>query len=140
VILLNKCDQMAANEKDQVKHLIKLMNPTAKVVESTFSAVPLDTVLGTGLFSMSEAEQHEGWLKEVSYFIQLHHLFMSYDSTKASNFFHWNRLELANTCQKLLNSVYLPSLTGPEGPFYRTSLLVPSKRCWTKLLHRLTRA
>ena len=65
VILVNKCDQMTAKEKDEVKHLIKLMNPTAKVLESTFSVVPLDSVLGTGLFSMSEAEKHAGWLKEV---------------------------------------------------------------------------
>ena len=40
------------------------MNPTAKLIESTYSSVPLNTVLGTGLFSMSDAEKHEGWLKE----------------------------------------------------------------------------
>ncbi|CAJ1957648.1 unnamed protein product [Cylindrotheca closterium] len=40
------------------------MNPTAKLIESTYSAVPLDEVLGTGLFSMSQAEKSEGWLKE----------------------------------------------------------------------------
>lgn len=66
VIVLNKCDQMSATEKDEVSRLIGLMNPTAKLLESTFSVVPLDSVLGTGLFSMSEAEQHDGWLKEVS--------------------------------------------------------------------------
>ena len=40
------------------------MNPTAKLVESTFSKLPLNMVLGTGLFSMSEAEKHDSWLKE----------------------------------------------------------------------------
>ena len=64
VIVLNKCDLMSEDQKGEVKHLIELMNPLAKVFESTYSKVPLNMVLGTGLFSMSEAEKHEGWLKE----------------------------------------------------------------------------
>lgn len=40
------------------------MNPLAKIVESSFSEVPLDSVLGTRLFSMSDAEKYEGWLQE----------------------------------------------------------------------------
>eukprot|EP00578_Thalassiosira_sp_NH16_P017239 CAMPEP_0181107682 /NCGR_PEP_ID=MMETSP1071-20121207/17216_1 /TAXON_ID=35127 /ORGANISM="Thalassiosira sp., Strain NH16" /LENGTH=1123 /DNA_ID=CAMNT_0023191213 /DNA_START=147 /DNA_END=3519 /DNA_ORIENTATION=- len=64
VITLNKCDLMTVDEKNRVKRLIEHMNPTAVVVESTFGRVPLDTVLGTGLFSMTEARKHDGWLKE----------------------------------------------------------------------------
>ena len=64
VIVLNKCDLMTTAEKDKVMLLIQSMNPTAKLVESTFAKVPLDNVLGTGLFSMSEAEKHQGWLQE----------------------------------------------------------------------------
>ncbi len=64
VIVLNKCDLMQEDDKTKVKSLIQKMNPTARIVESVYSAVPLDAVLGTGLFSMSEAEKHEGWLKE----------------------------------------------------------------------------
>jgi G3E family GTPase len=64
VIVLNKCDLMREQEKQRVKQLIQNMNPTARIVESVFSAVPLEAVMGTGLFSMSEAERHEGWLKE----------------------------------------------------------------------------
>jgi G3E family GTPase len=64
VIVLNKCDLMNKDEKKKVKKLLHEMNPTARVVESVFSAVPLDAVMGTKLFSMSEAEKHDGWLKE----------------------------------------------------------------------------
>lgn len=64
VIVLNKCDLMKENDKLQVRNLVREMNPTAKVYESEYSKVPLDSVLGTGLFSMSEAEKYEGWLKE----------------------------------------------------------------------------
>ena len=64
VIVLNKCDLMTRGEKEIVTRLIRSMNPSAKLLESEFSKVPLDSILGTGLFSMSEAEKHEGWLKE----------------------------------------------------------------------------
>ena len=40
------------------------MNPLAKIIESSFSKVPLDSVLGTRLFSMSDAEKYDGWLQE----------------------------------------------------------------------------
>jgi len=64
VIVLNKCDLMNDNEKATVKGLIARMNPTAKLIDSVYSNVPLEMVLGTGLFSMTEAEKHEGWLQE----------------------------------------------------------------------------
>jgi len=64
VIVVNKCDLMDVDEKKKVKNLIKNMNPSAKLFESVFSAVPLEMVLGTRLFSMTEAEKHENWLKE----------------------------------------------------------------------------
>ena len=64
VIVLNKCDLMNEDEKKEVKKVISLMNPSATVVESTYSQVPLSYVLGTGLFSMSEAEKNDRWLKE----------------------------------------------------------------------------
>lgn len=91
VIVVNKCDLMTSSQAAQVKQLVRQMNPTAKVkdmnqsstflwtqiktfaclassfpkvIESTYSKVPLTSVMGTGLFSMSVAETHNGWLKE----------------------------------------------------------------------------
>ena len=64
VIVLNKCDLMSKHDRIQVKTLISQMNPSARVVESEFSNVPLNAVLGTGLFSMADAEKHDGWLQE----------------------------------------------------------------------------
>ena len=64
VIILNKCDLMKNDDVQRVKQLIQHMNPKAKLLESSYSKVPLDSVLGTGLFSLSDAESHHGWLKE----------------------------------------------------------------------------
>eukprot|EP00957_Ditylum_brightwellii_P043163 3271158-Ditylum_brightwellii.AAC.1 len=64
VIVLNKCDLMDDNKKAMVKGLIARMNPTAKLIESVYSNVPLEMVLGMGLFSMTEAEKQNVWLQE----------------------------------------------------------------------------
>ena len=64
VVVLNKCDLVNDKDRALVGRLIRLMNPTARLVESTHGAVPLENVLGTGLFSMAEAEGHRGWLEE----------------------------------------------------------------------------
>jgi len=65
VIILNKCDLVPTrSEREKIKSLIHTMNPSAKIVESEYSKVPLKTVLGTNLFSMSEAAKHDGWLQE----------------------------------------------------------------------------
>jgi len=64
VIVLNKCDLMNAQDKAQVNKLIQKMNPTAKIIESEYSSIPLKTVMGTKLFSMSDAEKQKGWLQE----------------------------------------------------------------------------
>ena len=55
---------MSEEEKQEVKLLLSLMNATAKIVESTYSVVPLSMVLGTGMFSLNDAEKNDRWLKE----------------------------------------------------------------------------
>ena len=64
VIVLNKCDLMEADEQAQVRQWIAKMNPTADIVQAVHAAVPLNKILGTGLFSMSKAEAHPQWLQE----------------------------------------------------------------------------
>jgi G3E family GTPase len=64
VIIMNKCDLISRDKLAEIRRIIQTMNPTAKLVESTYSSVPLNAVLGTGLFSMAQAESFEGWLKE----------------------------------------------------------------------------
>jgi len=65
MIILNKVDLVPDKEQLQmVKDMIRMMNRDADIIESTYSKVALETVLGTGLFSMAQAETHEGWLKE----------------------------------------------------------------------------
>jgi len=62
VVLVNKIDLVTAEERRRVVGMVHALNPKAKLYETTNAQVPLDTVMGTGLFQMSEAEASPGWL------------------------------------------------------------------------------
>jgi G3E family GTPase len=65
VILVNKCDLVDAAMLAQVRGVIQALNPKAQVIETRQAQVPLDQVLGTGLFDFAEAETKPGWYQEL---------------------------------------------------------------------------
>ncbi len=65
VILVNKMDLVDAATLKQVVGTIKRLNPTAEVIPTTRSNVPLSLILNTGRFNLAEAEAAPGWLKEL---------------------------------------------------------------------------
>jgi len=64
VILLNKCDLLSEQEKADVRRTLDALNPNAVVYDTVNSRIPVMRILGTGAFSMTDAEKNEGWLKE----------------------------------------------------------------------------
>ena len=65
VILLNKCDLMPEDKLNQIEAMIKRLNPEARLVRTVKSAVPLEHILNTNLFSFDKAATSAGWLKEI---------------------------------------------------------------------------
>lgn len=62
VIIINKTDLVTPYDLEQLAVLIRKLNQNARIIHTTEGRVPLDQVLGTGLFSLSEAEQQPDWL------------------------------------------------------------------------------
>lgn len=65
VLILNKVDLVSEDDRVFLHEILQRLNPRAKLVESTKSVVPLEAVLGTGLFSFEAAQEAPGWLKEL---------------------------------------------------------------------------
>lgn len=65
VIILNKTDLVTREQLERVTAIIKGLNPQAELVNSSFGKVPLAQVLDTGRFSMEQAQEAPGWLKEL---------------------------------------------------------------------------
>ncbi|PQO38026.1 GTP-binding protein [Blastopirellula marina] len=62
VILINKADLVDADQLNLLTSILKRLNPTAQVLTTEQGRVPLSRILGTGLFSLQDAEQHPEWL------------------------------------------------------------------------------
>ena len=66
VILLNKTDLVTPEHLGVLKAAITKLNPSARIIESSFSKVEPKEILNTGLFSFEEAEQSAGWIEELN--------------------------------------------------------------------------
>jgi len=66
VIILNKTDLVTAEHLGTLKAAIHKLNPSAKIIESSYSKVAPKEILNTGLFNFEEAEQSAGWIEELN--------------------------------------------------------------------------
>ena len=66
VIVLNKVEMVDSDERQRVLALLKALNPGARVIETSQSVVPLDAIMGTGLFDLQQAANMPGWAQELA--------------------------------------------------------------------------
>ena len=66
VIILNKTDLVTSEHLGILKAAIHKLNPSAKIIESSYSKVAPKEILNTGLFNFEEAEQSAGWIAELN--------------------------------------------------------------------------
>ncbi len=65
VIILNKVDLVSPDDIHRLTGIIKMFNTQARIVVSEFGKVPINQILGTGLFDFDKASMAPGWLKEL---------------------------------------------------------------------------
>lgn len=65
IIILNKRDLVSPEHLKKLKGAIQTLNPTARIIESSYSKVASHEILNTGLFSYEEAAQSAGWIEEL---------------------------------------------------------------------------
>jgi G3E family GTPase len=64
VLVLNKTDLCHSSELERLTGILHHLNPDAKIINSSFGNVPLESIMNTGLFDFEIAAQSAGWLKE----------------------------------------------------------------------------
>lgn len=62
-ILLNKVDALKPEEVDEVKAVIRKLQPHAKIIETNYSKVDIEEVMDTGVFDFDEACAAPGWVQ-----------------------------------------------------------------------------
>ena len=66
VIILNKVDLVNDDILGVLHSAIKKLNPSAKIIETSFSKIESKEILNTGLFDFEEAEHAAGWIEELN--------------------------------------------------------------------------
>lgn len=65
VLILNKCDLLEKDDREELKRVLKKLQPQAKLVETEFGKVDPKEILSTGLFDFEKASESPGWMKEL---------------------------------------------------------------------------
>lgn len=60
-IVLNKVDMVDENQLSRVKAMIKILQPKAKIVESSYGKVAIDEILDTHRYEFEKAASSAGW-------------------------------------------------------------------------------
>jgi G3E family GTPase len=64
-ILLNKTDQVDADQRALVRKVVRALNPVATLIETEHADVSLSEVLDTGRFDFQRAQTHPLWYQEL---------------------------------------------------------------------------
>lgn len=65
VIVLNKIDEVTEEQLNQVRSVIKHLQPTAKIIETNYAKVPVKDIIFTDNFDFEGIASSAGWIKEL---------------------------------------------------------------------------
>ena len=65
VIVLNKIDEVTKEELNEVKAVIKNLQPTAHIIETNYAKVDISEIMDTHNFDFEEISSSAGWVKEL---------------------------------------------------------------------------
>ena len=63
LVILNKIDEITEEEKENVKNVIKALNPKVDIIETNYSKVNLDDILDTKKFDFDKTATSSGWFE-----------------------------------------------------------------------------
>ena len=65
IIVLNKIDEITEEQLNQVRSVIKHLQPNAKIIETNYAKVPVKDIIFTNNFDFEKTGSSAGWIKEI---------------------------------------------------------------------------
>ena len=65
-IILNKVDEVSEEELNEVRAIVKKLQPKAKLIETNYGKVEVSELLNTNRFDFEKACETAGWLEEIN--------------------------------------------------------------------------
>ena len=66
IVVLNKVDEIKKEELEEVKSVIKSIQPKAKIIETNYSKIDIEDVIDTHLFDFEKAISAAGWVEALN--------------------------------------------------------------------------
>lgn len=64
-IVLNKASEVTKDELNQIKAVIKKLQPSAEIIETDYAKVDLKKIIDTNAFDFEKASMSAGWVQEI---------------------------------------------------------------------------
>lgn len=64
-IIINKVDAVTPEELEEVKAIVRKLQPSARMIETTYANVDVDDILNTESFDFEEVSMSAGWVQEM---------------------------------------------------------------------------
>ncbi|CUS21701.1 LAQU0S03e08680g1_1 [Lachancea quebecensis] len=66
VIIINKKGMVSKKKLKEIKKMVKILNPVAKIIATDYCNVPLNSILDTKLHDFEKASLSAGWLQSIN--------------------------------------------------------------------------
>ncbi|MBQ9892356.1 MAG: GTP-binding protein, partial [Bacteroidales bacterium] len=67
MVLLNKASDVAPDELERVRAVVRALNPGARILQCDYGDVELDSILDTGLFDFEKVASSAAWISELEH-------------------------------------------------------------------------
>ena len=65
IVLLNKADEVSADELGRIRGIIRELQPKAEIIDTNYGDVDLDKIINTQMFDFDEVATSATWIQEV---------------------------------------------------------------------------
>ena len=65
IVLLNKVDEISAEELGRVRGIVRELQPKAEIIECNYGDVDLDKIINTGMFDFDDVATSATWIQEI---------------------------------------------------------------------------
>ena len=65
IILLNKADEVSADELGRIRSIVREIQPKAEIIDCNYGDVDLDKIINTNMFDFDEVATSATWIQEV---------------------------------------------------------------------------
>lgn len=65
IVVLNKVSDVTGEDRERIRQIIRHLQPEARIIETDWARVHLDSILNTGMFSYEQVSGSAGWIHEL---------------------------------------------------------------------------